>query len=186
MPRSALASSIQVKATPANNRFKDVLAMKPESFADDPLDGMEELIPPSSVGHLIPSTGHRHGHRDALADSVSPAMDHVGGTPARPSMQTSFIRRMAHEGPAIPPSSPLMSRRATAVNESPVPRSVDSISAGFRSVTKRSDEIMATPVRKSVSRLDLIQSPVPMQEPDQPKRVSIYEKLGWDDDFDDI
>ncbi|KAK9438768.1 DNA replication regulator Sld3 [Metarhizium brunneum] len=186
MPRSTLASSIQVKATPANNRFRDVLAMKQESFVDVSLESMEEVIPPSSVDHLVPSTGHRHGHRDAFADSVSPGMDLVGGTPARPSLQASFIRRMASDGLAIPPSSPLFSRNTAMVDESPRPQGSAGDTIGFRSLTKPSNDVMATPVRKNVSRLDLIQSPVPMKESDQQRTVSIYEKLGWDDDFDDI
>ncbi|KAG8428467.1 hypothetical protein J3459_003890 [Metarhizium acridum] len=186
MPRSTLASSIHVKATPANNRFRDVLAMKQESLVDVPLESMEEVIPPSSIDHLIPSTGHRHSHRDALADSVSPAMDLVCGTPARLSLQASFIRRMASDGLAIPQSSPLISRNIGMVDESAGPQSPVEDPTGFRSLTKLSDEVMATPVRKNVSRLDLIQSPVPIKESDQQRTVSIYEKLGWDDDFDDI
>jgi hypothetical protein len=180
-----LASSIQVKATPANNRFKDALALESETLADISIGGMEELIPPSSVGHLIPSTGHRHGHRDALADSVSPGLDLVGGTPARPSSQASFIRRMAHDEPAILPSSPLMSRNTIMGEESPGPRRAVSW-MGVQPPPRQSVEVLATPIKKSISRLDLMQSPVPPHERNQQSKVSIYEKLGWNYDFDDI
>lgn len=183
MSRSSLASAIQVKATPANKRFKDVLAVKQETSAGFLPEASDEVVPPSSIGHLVPSTGHRHGRRDALADSVSPATDLVSGTPARQSLQASFIRRMACDESTILPSSPLMSRTAALVDESPDPQTTGRVTAGVR---PRSDEVMATPVRKSVSKLDLIQSAVSVQELNPQKKVSIYETLGWDDDFDDI
>ncbi|KAK2612434.1 hypothetical protein QQS21_001538 [Conoideocrella luteorostrata] len=186
VPRSSLASSVQVKATPANNRFKDVLAVKPESSVDIPLDSTEELVPLSSLGHLVPSTGHRHSHRDALADSVSPAVDYVGGTPIRPSTQPSFIRRVAHDEPKILPPSPLNHRKTALIEDFSQPQSTITASASSQPPIHRTREIMETPVKRSVSRLDLIKSPVPIYEPVRAKQASIYEKLGWDDDFDDI
>ncbi|OAA37227.1 DNA replication regulator Sld3 [Metarhizium rileyi] len=188
MPRSAQASSIQIKATPANNRFRNVLAADTASFADISLEGTEDFIPPSSsVGHLIPSTGHRHSHRNALADSASPDTNLVGGTSARASPQASFIKRMAHGGPAIPLSSPLMSRTTrTKVVEAMESQYTAGNSMPFGTLTKQQPEdIMATPVKKHVSKLDFFQSPVLMKGINSQKTVSIYEKLGWDYDFDD-
>ncbi|QPH01037.1 hypothetical protein C2857_005229 [Epichloe festucae Fl1] len=178
MARSSLASSIQVQATPANKRFQDVLAIQPESDAGKPLNSTEELIPPSSVGHMVPSTGHRHGHRDALADCVSPA---------RPSTQHSFIRRMAHDEPAMPPSSPLVGNKAASIDDFAPSRSTATASTGARPTSSDGAQgVMATPVKRTVSRLELIQTPVSAHGPNQLNKVSIYDKLGWDDDFDDI
>jgi hypothetical protein len=93
---------------------------------------------------------------------------------------------MAQDEPAIPPSSPPVERRAAVVAASPGPRGIAGSSVGLQPPTRHFDELMTTPVRKSVSKLDLIQTPLPMQHADQQTRVSIYDKLGWDDEYDDI
>lgn len=187
MARSSLASSIQVQATPANKRFQDVLATEPGSDAGKPLNSTEELIPPSSVGHMVPSTGHRHGHRDALADSVAPAMDLVGGTPARSSTQHSFIRRMAHDEPAMPSSSPLVGNKAANIDDFAPCRSTATASMGARPTSPDGTQgVMATPAKRTVSRLELTQTLLSPHGPNQLNKVSIYDKLGWDDDFDDL
>ncbi|KAG6042258.1 hypothetical protein E4U41_000002 [Claviceps citrina] len=183
--RSTLASSIQVKATPANNRFKDVLAIQTESSAGKPLDdSTEELIPPSSVGHMIPSTGHRHGHRDALADSVSPAMNLVAGTPVRPSTRHSFLKRSVLDGQALglSPPPPFGDHRDDAHSR----RTADDTSLSARPLPGRAQEVMATPVKRGVSKLELIRTPVSAEHAGRPNRVSIYDRLGWDDEFDDL
>ncbi|OAQ84344.1 DNA replication regulator Sld3 [Purpureocillium lilacinum] len=72
--RTSLGSNI-VKATPANNRFWDALAAKRETSADCTYERTDELIPPSSIGPLVPSTTSSMGHRDAYVGSTSPAIE---------------------------------------------------------------------------------------------------------------
>lgn len=202
--RSTLASSIQVKATPANNRFKDVLAIKPESSADRPLDSTEDLIPPSSVGFMIPSTGHRHGHRDALADDFSsPAIDFFGATPVRTSTQRTFIKRLPdHEPAAVPMPVPVSvsplppplykSNKPSRTegddddDENPPYRHNTLSSMGARPPCHQDEELVVTPIKKIVSRPQSFQTPLPGGYSAQPSTVSIYDKLGWDNEFDDL
>ncbi|KAG5923717.1 hypothetical protein E4U42_004850 [Claviceps africana] len=189
--RSTLASSIQVKATPANNRFKDALAMKPESDADGALDSTEELIPPSSIGHLIPSTGHRHGHRDALGLA---AMDFLEATPVRASTRRSFIKRMPDdELAAVPPSSPPLGQsnqpsRSHDDRGAPTRHTSSSASSsvGARTPSDEAEDLMATPSKRSVPRRQSLETRLPGGPCAQPSTVSIYDKLGWDNEFDDL
>ncbi|KJZ80592.1 hypothetical protein HIM_00442 [Hirsutella minnesotensis 3608] len=178
--RTALAPTVQVKATPANNRFRDVLATQAETLEDDPLGIAEDMIPPSSIGHLVPSTGSRTHRRDAFMNSASPALELVGGTPVRPWTQTSFLRRPANEMPAIPPSSPLMVSTRRTLAES----SGNVLEPPGRSGSWR-DAIAATPVKRGAPRPGLQESPAVLTET-PPKKVSIYQQLGWDDDFDEL
>ncbi|KAG6056296.1 hypothetical protein E4U17_002309 [Claviceps sp. LM77 group G4] len=160
--RSTLAPSIQVKATPANNRFKDALPIKLESISTGrSQSNSEDLIPPSSIGHMVPSTEHRHGHRDALADSTSLAMDCLAETPVRASTQHSFIKRP----PRDDETSPTRHTSSRGAHED--------------------QEIMATPIKKSISKLRFAEMPVGGHAA-RSEKVSIYERLGWDDEFDDL
>ena len=176
---------VQVKATPANNRFKDVLATPEEGDGQPLLEPAEDLIPPSSVGQVVPSTGHRQSHRDALAPTTSPAMDLVGVTPVKPTQRSSFIRRMA-EGTAAPTSSPLMGKSRLALNELSGLGNVGAASGSLRPPETEANELMATPVKKVAAHLDLGESPVPAPRAAMKPVVSIYQSLGWDDDFDDF
>ncbi|KAG6215186.1 hypothetical protein E4U34_005754 [Claviceps purpurea] len=160
--RSTLAPSIQVEATPANNRFKDALPIKLESTSTGrPQSNSDDLIPPSSIGHMVPSTEHRHGHRDALADSTSPAMDFLAETPVRASTQHSFIKRLPRDD-GTSPTRHSSSRDAHG-----------------------DQELMATPIKKSVSTLRFAETPMEGHAA-RSEKVSIYERLGWDDEFDDL
>lgn len=188
--RHPLFQSVQVKATPANNRFRDALSSAsqrgakglelPQIFADD--DG----IPPSSA-LVVPSTAPRRSHRDALV-VVSPIANAVQATPARGSgTAKSSLTRLAVEEPAITPSSPLMARKFCAPRHLDVPRSVIQDDVGS-TPTKRVDNypLFETPVKLRVnmekettaSDSKIGQSVVGVEQ----KRMSIYEKLGWDDD----
>ncbi|EQK97478.1 DNA replication regulator Sld3 [Ophiocordyceps sinensis CO18] len=182
VPRIPLAPFVQVKATPANNRFRDVLASKSESYDGEILDSTEDLVPPSSIGCLVPSTGPRTSHRDVFMSSTFPAVELVGGTPARSSTQASFIRRPANEVPAIPPSSPLVTRESGKT-----PLFDDGVveAYGRLSSSARREAIAATPVRRGASRPGLNGSPGLWKEA-SPRQTSIYKQLGWDDDFEEL
>lgn len=179
-PRGSLASAIQVKATPTNARFKDALAIEPEAGEDVHLNSTEEVIPPSSIGHLVPSTGPRVGHRDAFMRSASPAAELVGGTPVRPSMRSGFLQRLACEEPAVPPSSPLV-RKTTGPENVMVPGSAVKPRGRLSFSTPRREGVVATPVKRGASRPKPDESAGPAVH-----KVSIYQQLGWNDDLDDL
>ncbi|KAM4054910.1 DNA replication regulator SLD3 domain-containing protein [Hirsutella rhossiliensis] len=182
MSRMPLAPSVQVKATPVNNRFRDVLGSKPEFQENEPLDSTYDLFPPSSIGCLVPSTGPRASHRDAFTSSASPAVELVEGTPMRPSTQASFIRRPANETPAMPPSSPIMTRES---GKNPFVNDKAREAQGQSGPSMLREAIAATPVKRGAPRPGLNGSPGAWKEV-SPKKTSIYKQLGWDDDFDEL
>ncbi|ODA82978.1 hypothetical protein RJ55_01487 [Drechmeria coniospora] len=182
-PRAS--SSSVVKATPANNRFRDVLAEKHEPDEEAMShDGMEEMIPPSSVCNLVPSTSSRTGHWNAFLGSTPPALELVGGTPIRPSTQPSFIRRPPVAEPAMSPSSPLMDRRMVGGDSLSIPGSAEKPRARQSAARwQQQEHILATPVKRPASRPEPMDGPA--NGPSQ-HTGSIYQQLGWDDDFDDL
>ncbi|KAM0583939.1 hypothetical protein D7B24_002676 [Verticillium nonalfalfae] len=179
--RHPLFQSVQVKATPANNRFRDALA---EAGGSAKMPAIS--MPPSSAS-MIPSTAKRRSTSDYFGSFSSSA---VKATPSRP--RASAPLGAPHDEPSIPPSSPLMARKP-ARQQSAVPattpaqprpramRSPSPIGAHIfdtpvkaaTSFSLPEDEIAATPVMKTAA-------------PAEKKASSIYEKLGWDDDFDDL
>lgn len=109
MKKPNRASAVQVKATPANNRFKDVLAAEQSPSQLSPfLD-----IPPSSAS-VVPASTVARKFTNRLG-TTQPA-DRAHTTPARPaasstpSIPATGLRPMQHGG--IAPSSPLMARKA--------------------------------------------------------------------------
>ncbi|KAL2132637.1 hypothetical protein VTI74DRAFT_3576 [Chaetomium olivicolor] len=115
MKKPNRASAVQVKATPANNRYKDVLAVKSTTSNSQPLPFFD--IPPSSASIVPASTLPRK-----FANRLPPT-DRVQATPLRPSTTiatTSSIPitglRAVQESPVqggcIFPSSPIMARKA--------------------------------------------------------------------------
>ena len=176
--RHSLDSSIQVMATPANNRFRNVLPTSQPALADIPLASTEEVIPPSSVGTLIPSTAQRATTSNRGVLGTSPA-DTVGITPIRPSSKANFLKRVANNDSAILQSSPLMERTNT-----------NSIKAVTKLDFHARDRVgvIETPLRKAPVKLvfELDNEKEQEQELQPPRKASIYEKLGWDDEFDDL
>ncbi|PTB65385.1 hypothetical protein BBK36DRAFT_1205211 [Trichoderma citrinoviride] len=160
-PRSALASAVQVKATPANNRFKN---MMPTKSNGGQAEGFDELIPPSSVTAFIPSTGKRPALREMYKRSPSPATDTVGDTPTKTSAKPSFIRRPLNEQMTFPPSSPAVQRESN---------SEDFVVA---------DSAVKPPRTSAYEAPDLMETP----QESKGKSVSIFDRLGWNDDFDDL
>ncbi|KPM44666.1 hypothetical protein AK830_g1884 [Neonectria ditissima] len=177
--RSSLATSV-VKATPANNRFKDMFATKSEATAEVALMSTEEVIPPSSIPSMVPSTGLRGGRRDAFHFSPSPTMDRIDGTPTK---KTSFLHRLENSGSELPPSSPLMERRTISAEKPIVPGTAVKGQRRNDFTSSRDEDIMATPVKATAK--DLIGLGARRDQP-AGNTVSIYQKLGWDDDLDDL
>lgn len=177
--RSSLGTSI-VKATPANNRFKDVFAAKSESVADVPLISTEEVIPPSSMPSMIPSTGLRGSRRDAFRFSPSPVMDRIDSTPTKGS---SFLHRLRDDSPGLPPSSPLMERKAMPQERFLVSGTAMKEQRKIDFTLSRDEGILATPIKSVAMEFNNIGAKL-----DEPvgNSMSIYQKLGWDDELDDL
>ncbi|PNP49264.1 hypothetical protein THARTR1_09979 [Trichoderma harzianum] len=179
-PRSTPASTVQVKATPANNRFKNMMPAK--QAEGQKFESFDELIPPSSVTAFVPSTGKRPTLRELYKRSPSPVMDAIGDTPTKTSAKPSFLRRPVNEQPAYPPSSPAV-QRTRAPEDFVV---TDSVVKPSRTRYEAPD-LIETPIKKSTQqRLDLYATPLTKSQEPKEKSVSIFERLGWDDDFDDL
>ncbi|KAF5027652.1 hypothetical protein F66182_213 [Fusarium sp. NRRL 66182] len=182
--RSSLGSSV-VKATPANARFKDVFATKPEALAATPLMNTEDIIPPSSLPSMVPSTGYRGGQRDALLQSPTRDFERIGSTPTK--ARSSFIRRPANDGDFLPfpPSSPSLERRTVSAADLFAPGATASRKRKVSFASSRQDEILATPVKTvKTKNMNGLENQNVETEPAKP--VSIYQRLGWDDDLDDL
>ncbi|KAG8165386.1 hypothetical protein KVR01_005661 [Diaporthe batatas] len=106
-------AQVQVKATPANYRFKDAVSTSDKrsygSFNIAPPRHQLEEIPSSSI---VPSTAPRNGLRDGLEAF------HIASTPIANKVQANAVPDSAApprpniNDPFAQPSSPLMSKRA--------------------------------------------------------------------------
>lgn len=182
----AARPDIQVEATPANTRYKDVLGPKAGLTPDDPLPSTEEVIPPSSIGAPVPSTAPRKQHF-SFEIVKSPVLEAVGCTPIRPSATSSFLRRPAVEDPMFPPpSSPLMSRNA--VSKAGSPGTILFATPAKQNLFAPRDSgnvLLETPVKKPSACLLGKDNEAPAHSGKE-NNVSIYAKLGWDDDLYDL
>ncbi|GKT97797.1 dna replication regulator sld3 [Fusarium langsethiae] len=183
--RSSFGTPV-VKATPANVRFKDVFASNKANIMDTPLMSTEDVIPPSSLPSMVPSTGLRGGgQRSAFRQSRTPDFERIGSTPTKTA--STFIRRPADDPDVLPfpPSSPCMERRTVSTANIFNPTGITDRKRKVSFESSRHDEILATPVKaiKTKNIEDLENMRV---EPEPAKQVSIYQKLGWDDDIDDL
>ncbi|KAF4432704.1 hypothetical protein F53441_13801 [Fusarium austroafricanum] len=180
--RSSMGASV-VKATPANARFRDVFA-KPRAI-DTPIMSTEDVIPPSSLPSMIPSTGFRGARRDAFGQSPTPDFERIGSTPTKAG--SSFIRRAAHDENVLPfpPSSPSLERRTMSAADLFNPGGIIGRKRKVSFTLSRNDEVLATPVKAiKTKNIDDLENLAVEPEPAGP--VSIYQKLGWDDHLDDL
>lgn len=146
-------------------------------------EGFDELIPPSSVTAFVPSsTGKRPALRELYRRSPSPAADAIGDTPIKTSAKPSFIRRPLNEQPAYPPSSPAIQRNGASEDAVITDSAVKPTRTRYEA-----PELMETPIKKTTQqRIDLYATPEAKAQESKAKSVSIFERLGWDDDFDDL
>lgn len=171
-----------MKATPANTRFRDVFA-KPH-VTDTPIMSTEDVIPPSSLPSMVPSTGLRGAQRDGFRQSPTPDIERIGSTPTKAG--SSFIRRPRNDEDVLPfpPSSPSLERLTMSAADLFNPGGVTNRKRKVSFTFSRNDELLATPVKgmktKNIDMENQAAKPMPA------KSVSIYEKLGWDDDLDDL
>lgn len=115
LKRQSRASNVQVKATPANNRFKDVLAAESQL---DTLDEEAELIPPSSVVPASSAPTRRFANmlassKDGGELKVPSFSFQIEATPTRkPTASLPAVPMPAEEQQNDLPSSPVMARKA--------------------------------------------------------------------------
>lgn len=176
------SSAVQVKATPTNQRFRDVFSTpRPASALDITMLGSEEVIPPSSIPSAIPSTGPRKGYGALNLTSASPMMDSIGRTPTKGAADAAFLRRANPEDGSIPPS-PLMERRTVSAEQLFVPGTATKEQRRLSFTKSTKEGILATPIK--ARRKEFANDQDSQNKP--PEKMSIYQQLGWDDEFDDL
>jgi hypothetical protein len=144
----------------------------------------EDVVPPSSLPSIVPSTGFRGAQRDGLGQSPTPDIERIGSTPTKAG--SSFIRRPRIDEDVLPfpPSSPSLERRTLSAAGLFNPSGVTNRKRMVSYTVSRDDELLATPVKgMKTKNIDLENQAA---ESIPAKSVSIYEKLGWDDDLDDL
>ncbi|KAL2158520.1 hypothetical protein VTH06DRAFT_4287 [Thermothelomyces fergusii] len=110
------ASGVQVKATPANNRYRDALAPERAQSQASPFAD----APPSSAS-VVPASALPRKFANRLPTVTA---ERVQATPARapfPSSIPGTGLRLGQETPGIPPSSPIMARKAAPPRPAPPP-----------------------------------------------------------------
>lgn len=205
---------VQVKATPANYRFKDVSVSDQRSYGSfniPPPKRQLEAIPSSS---FIPSTAPRNGLRDGLEAF------HIASTPVASKLQANAVPDLAApsranlKDPFAQPSSPLMSRKAapttnpylkvpsidaapssptlprlfaTPVKQRPPVETafINDIVTSTPPAPRQTATLFATPAKKAPTS-----APPVAREPNESSNkpaLTIYQQLGWDDyDVDDL
>ncbi|KAK4232264.1 DNA replication regulator SLD3-domain-containing protein [Podospora fimiseda] len=228
-PARLAIPSVQVKATPANNRFRDAIGGE-KGRSQQPIFSLESI--PSSA--VVPASTLHGRFTDALATSsviTITTTTKISSTETAGTIQATPAKAVRHnalqaimESPAaIPDSSPIMARKAGPVSRPSflsIPRNKNSCfdlpsSPGL-------PELFETPIAPKIGKKTLIlQTPIKSRlpnagagggisgimgtmtsrkEPDTFKKtttttaavsvvekenddpVSIYARLGWDDD----
>ncbi|KAI1383106.1 DNA replication regulator SLD3-domain-containing protein [Hypoxylon trugodes] len=200
-----------IKATPVGNRFRDVLGMSTGSQPSRSrgINAVEGGHTPSSS--LVPSSTMKRNHDSAFSLEKSPSIprsrastSQVDATPARPShLKHSFMSAPPEpDDEAILASSPIMSRKASIMSfrdsgiempPSPHDQLTETPMKPRAAPAPPQRRVAATPTRrrtlesgtKDIAPAALSEkATVNAKEP--ARKASIYEKLGWDDDFDEL
>ena len=80
-----------------------------------------------------------------------------------------------------------MERKATSTDAFSIPGSAAGSRERLDFSTPRKSEVSATPIKRTAPRPHAIsESPGLGEDAHSRKKVSIYQRLGWDDDFDDL
>jgi DNA replication regulator SLD3 len=133
---------------------------------------------------MVPSTGFRGAQRDGFRQSPTPDIERIGSTPTKAG--SSFIRRPENDEDILPfpPSSPSLERRTTSAADLFNPGGITNRKRKVSFTFSRNDEVLATPVKGMKTKTIDMENQT--AEPMSAKSVSIYQKLGWDDDLDDL
>ncbi|KAI1459291.1 DNA replication regulator SLD3-domain-containing protein [Annulohypoxylon moriforme] len=187
-----------VKATPVGKRYRDVFGTS-AGHRQTPR-GLGSHEPSSTPFSLVPSSGiKKRTHESAFALENSPSISrsepfaHIEATPMKQSsLKQSFLSvpKRADEGILL--SSPILSRKSSSLSfhdsgigfdeltETPVkPRAVPIPSDGIVAGTPTKRRILESTAANGSSHTDK-----PTAEP--ARKLSIYERLGWDDDLDEL
>ncbi|KAK7739440.1 hypothetical protein SLS63_001785 [Diaporthe eres] len=208
-------TQIQVKATPANYRFKDAVSTSDQrSYGSFHIPAPRMELPAIPSSSVIPSTAPRNGLRDGLEAF------HIASTPIANKLQANAVADSA--APLKPtlndtftqPSSPLMARRVAPNTQTHL--EIPSIDISPSSPTL--PRLFATPIKqKSSANIAFVNEivtstpPGPRQtatlfvtpakkaptsapppaeqlnEPSNKPTLTIYQQLGWDEyDVDDL
>ncbi|KAK3362742.1 DNA replication regulator SLD3-domain-containing protein [Lasiosphaeria hispida] len=214
LKRSGRVSAVQVKATPANNRFKDVLAVGMDSaqISRTP-SGLLDSVPSSSS--VVPASTAPRKFANLINTSIAavkPPAYSVQATPARTTRMTTAIPGPPKELDGIPSSSPIMAR-----NAAPGPRGRDVFVPSNRFGSKHGvadlpsspglTGLFETPVnvRSGKESLAVNDAPIKSRLPangGRPTRqvemlgsdeiamesrdLNIYQRLGWDTELDEF
>ncbi|KAI8963327.1 DNA replication regulator SLD3-domain-containing protein [Daldinia sp. FL1419] len=197
-----------VKATPIGSRFKDVLgtgagSQPARSRATGPA---EPSSTPSSL--LIPSSAPRkRTHETAFAlDTFQTSrpktlVDQVQATPAKPSsLRRSSISFPEVDDADILASSPIMTRKVSMISFRDSGIEMPSSPPGALAETPIKPRtapiplknlVVATPVKRRALDKDVVntvdsRNSITENVKEPGRTVSIFERLGWDDDFDEL
>ncbi|CAN8098795.1 unnamed protein product [Discula destructiva] len=209
---AAAANRVQVKATPANYRFRDAVSGGARS-SNAPLPRTTlETIPSSSS--VIPNTAPRKSFRDDLRDGL--AAFHIASTPAAAHKATAQAATLLTKDNCIPESSPIMARKTVPapptsrdyltvsgvagdlapsspilprIFETPVKRRMTNMPSTFDDENIRSTPpeppsklVFVTPVKKISAPTS---APVAGLENNyNTASRDLYQHMGWEDDFD--
>lgn len=221
--------AVQVKATPANPRFRDALGSQQQQQQQQarantlgvepnsvPQSSMMSAVPPSS--ELRPthvgSSGGRGGsmgiavEATPLPASAAAVGSLVMATPCRRGTNSLLLQpppngRGQDDDNVVLPSSPLYVRKPAAAADSTSQAAaavdVSDVEASTPVPTSRRQRVSWPPGHlraKSMGSLPRAAAAVPSSVPRTPlgkdsatasaRALSIYQKLGWDDEFDDL
>ncbi|KAI0882809.1 DNA replication regulator SLD3-domain-containing protein [Annulohypoxylon maeteangense] len=184
-----------VKATPVGKRYRDVFGTN-ANHRQTPR-GLGPNEPSSTPFSLIPSSGiKKRTHESAFALESSPSITpfaHIAATPAKQlTLKQSFLSVPKPNDEDILASSPLVSRKSSSLSfhdsgigfdeltETPIkPRAVPIPSDGIVAGTPTKRRILESTAANNSSN-----TKNPTAEP--ARKLSIYERLGWDDDLDEL
>lgn len=112
--RNAAANRVQVKATPANYRFKDAVSGDTRTYGSfNSLPPKRDLDVLPSSSSVVPNTAPRKNFRDDLRDDL--AAFHIASTPNKIHESPAAVNRSTAQPLAnhncIPESSPIMTRK---------------------------------------------------------------------------
>ncbi|KAI1825494.1 DNA replication regulator SLD3-domain-containing protein [Xylaria intraflava] len=197
-----------VKATPVGSRFRDILTKGRGSGSAslDRFDAIAEepMLPSSSI---VPSSAPRKRDRDTAFENEQPAHDAsaaepIMATPARPS-STNFLSAPQPDEATLLASSPLIPRKfsqpsflsktqsATLGHEDsgiglPSSPSGPEILAETPIKARQSKPMTSTGPYITVTPMKKITPQTNEEETNPKKKMTIFERLGWDDEYDDL
>ncbi|KAK6078155.1 hypothetical protein SCUP234_05481 [Seiridium cupressi] len=202
-----------VKATPVGPRFRNALAR--DAHSQSTMARIHESVEAGNVSSArrVPSSAYKKRASEAafVVEESSPALPTMGApsemvdaTPIRPSLKRCFLSAPEPDEGMILASSPVATRKFLAIPGSSLkPRDSgigmpSSPGGGLaetpvkrpRLVTRGSLEgfVTVTPVKKRVvdNTVTAPAQPRLASEKQPIRKMSLYEKLGWDDDYDDL